>query len=157
MATDTTALGGHPEGFNATVRTDRWWSGPRAILIGLSGFVAYLTWAAFQGAHYYHEPYLSPLYSPILFTDLTAMGAAPREHAWLGTWPAWWPGFLPSSPAFFILPFPGAFRFTCYYYRKAYYRAFASICDCICCEERYGTFSSAERFAGSSGCFYGAG
>lgn len=125
MATDTTALGGHPEGFNATVRTDRWWSGPRAILIGLSGFVAYLTWAAFQGAHYYHEPYLSPLYSPILFTDLTAMGAAPREHAWLGTWPAWWPGFLPSSPAFLILPFPGLFRFTCYYYRKAYYRAFA--------------------------------
>ena len=24
-----------------------------------------------------------------------------------------------------ILPFPGLFRFTCYYYRKAYYRAFA--------------------------------
>ena len=28
------------------------------------------------------------------------------------------------SPAIFILPFPLLFRATCYYYRKAYYRAF---------------------------------
>ena len=28
------------------------------------------------------------------------------------------------SPALFILPFPLLFRATCYYYRKAYYRAF---------------------------------
>ncbi|MCA1595560.1 MAG: succinate dehydrogenase, partial [Chloroflexi bacterium] len=28
------------------------------------------------------------------------------------------------SPALWILPFPLFFRFTCYYYRKAYYRAF---------------------------------
>jgi len=28
------------------------------------------------------------------------------------------------SPAFIILPFPALFRFTCYYYRKSYYRAF---------------------------------
>ena len=29
------------------------------------------------------------------------------------------------TPAILILPFPGLFRFTCYYYRKAYYRSFA--------------------------------
>jgi hypothetical protein len=28
---------------------------------------------------------------------------------------------LPFSPALLILPFPGGFRFTCYYYRGAYY------------------------------------
>ena len=31
---------------------------------------------------------------------------------------------LPFSPALIILPFPGLFRFTCYYYRGAYYKAF---------------------------------
>jgi uncharacterized membrane protein (DUF485 family) len=31
---------------------------------------------------------------------------------------------LPFSPALLILPFPGSFRFTCYYYRGAYYKAF---------------------------------
>jgi uncharacterized membrane protein YjgN (DUF898 family) len=30
----------------------------------------------------------------------------------------------PFSPALLILPFPGLFRFTCYYYRGAYYKAF---------------------------------
>ena len=33
-------------------------------------------------------------------------------------------GFIPFSPALVILPFPGGFRFTCYYYRGAYYKAF---------------------------------
>ena len=34
------------------------------------------------------------------------------------------PGWFPFSAGFLILAFPGLFRFTCYYYRKAYYRAF---------------------------------
>ena len=38
--------------------------------------------------------------------------------------PGWWPGLVPFSPALIILPFPGLFRFTCYYYRGAYYKAF---------------------------------
>ena len=45
-------------------------------------------------------------------------------HAWFGPKPAWWPALLPFSPALLILPFPGLFRFTCYYYRGAYYKAF---------------------------------
>src|SRR5204863_2463877 len=28
------------------------------------------------------------------------------------------------TPAMLLLPFPGLLRFTCYYYRKAYYRSF---------------------------------
>jgi hypothetical protein len=37
-----------------------------------------------------------------------------------------WLGMVVRSPAFIILPFPAGFRFTCYYYRKSYYRAFAA-------------------------------
>ena len=117
-------MGGHPTGFAATVRTDRWWIGPLLTVLGLGGFAVYTTWAAFQGSHYFYGSYLSPLYSPPLFIDPSAPGAAPLAHAWFGAWPSWWPSFLPSSPALLILIFPGAFRATCYYYRKAYYRSF---------------------------------
>lgn len=126
MATRSTpALGGHPEGFAATVRNDSWWVETVLTASVLLGFVVYATWAAFQGGHYYHAPYLSPFYSPLLFVNPAAPGAAPVEHAWFGAFPPWWPPFLVASPALLILPFPGAFRFTCYYYRKAYYRAIA--------------------------------
>lgn len=117
-------VGGHATGFAATMREDRWWVSPLLVLAGLSAFVVYATWAALQGAHYWYGSYLSPFYSPVLFTDLSAAGAAPADHAWFGLWPSWWPSFLPASPAILILVFPGLFRFTCYYYRKAYYRAF---------------------------------
>ncbi|RME72211.1 MAG: succinate dehydrogenase, partial [Planctomycetota bacterium] len=114
-------VGGHPTEPVSTTRNDPWWIGPLLTFLGLSAFVVYATWRALQGANYYSEPYLSPFYSPVLFVKQGAPGA----HAWFGTWPAWWPSWLPASPALLILPFPGAFRFTCYYYRKAYYRAFA--------------------------------
>ncbi|PYS93352.1 MAG: hypothetical protein DMF50_13605 [Acidobacteria bacterium] len=121
---ETLRIGGHAGGFAATARTDRWWVGPLLTFAGLGAFVVYSTWAAFQGAYYYAAPYLSPFYSPLLFIDPSAPGAAPLEHAWIGAWPSWWPALLPASPAFLILIFPGAFRATCYYYRKAYYRSF---------------------------------
>ncbi len=123
-ARQLTVLGGHPTGPAATVRKDSWWVSPLATLAVLTIFSVYVTWAAFQGENYYANPYLSPLYSPVLYTDPSVPGAAPIAHAWLGAWPAWWPSFLPASPALLILFFPGVFRFTCYYYRKAYYRAF---------------------------------
>ena len=123
MASQAT-IGGHPEGLARTVRKDGWWVGPAITVTVLGLFGIYATWAAFQGNHYYASPYLSPFYSPVIFTDTTAAGSAPTWHAALGEWPAWWPDIVPSSPAFLILIFPGLFRFTCYYYRKAYYRAF---------------------------------
>ena len=118
-------IGGHPQGAAATTRTDNWWTGPLATFSFLLLVILYMTWAALQGEHYYAGPYLSPLYSPVLFTKLDAAGAAPMWHAWFGQWPAWWPSLLPASPALLILMFPGSFRFTCYYYRKAYYRSWA--------------------------------
>jgi hypothetical protein len=124
MATHTAPfVGGHPEGLNATMRTDRWWAAPLATAVGFIAFIVYTTWAASQGQHYYASPYLSPYYSPVLFVDPSVPGHAPMWHVWFSTWPTWWPRFLPPSPAFFILVFPAVFRLTCYYYRKAYYRS----------------------------------
>jgi len=126
------AVGGHVGGFGAGRRTDRWWVGPVLTFGGLMAFIVYATWAAFQGDHFWAEPYLSPFYSPVLFmppssVELSMDAHGLPKHVWLAdsAWPAWWPSFLPPSPAFLILIFPGVFRFTCYYYRKAYYRSFA--------------------------------
>lgn len=105
-----------PRKFGETMRRDAWWLEPLLVFCGLSAFVVYSTWAGFQARHYTFGPYLSPFYSPELFGD--------SPHAWFGPKPAWWPGFLPFSPALLILWAPGGFRFTCYYYRGAYYKAF---------------------------------
>ena len=127
MPTHLPVIGGHPTGRAGTLRKDAWWQGPAATVVVLSTFIVYATWAAFQGAHYWADPYLSPFYSPSVFIDPSAPGSAPIGgfHGWFGEFPAWWPAFLPASPAFIILIFPGLFRGTCYYYRKAYYRGFA--------------------------------
>jgi len=94
----TTSLG-------QTQRRDAWWLElfPVAILFG--GFGLYATLRAFEGKFYEWGPYLSPFYSPLI---------DPSHH--------WLPRFL--SPALLILGAPLGFRTTCYYYRKAYYRAF---------------------------------
>lgn len=96
----------------ATLRTDAWWVVPLVTALVLGGFVIYGTWVAFIDADYYAKPYLSPFYSPCL--------TAGCEHP---TWEVvgeWWS----LSPALLVLPIPLGFRLTCYYYRKAYYRAF---------------------------------
>src|ERR1043166_2407155 len=103
-------------GFGETLRRDAWWVQPLVVFLVLGSFVVYATWAALQNAHYTSGPYLSPFYSPEIFGD--------SPHSWFGPRPHWWPGLLPFSPALLILPFPGLFRFTCYYYRGAYYKAF---------------------------------
>jgi hypothetical protein len=103
-------------GFGSTSRRDAWWAAPLTVFLGLSIFVVYSTWAAFQNAHYSYGPYLSPFYAPEIWGD--------SPHAWFGPKPAWFPSFVPFSPALLILPFPGLFRFTCYYYRGAYYKSF---------------------------------
>ena len=88
-------------GFGATMRRDLWWLEILPVVLVLGGFGIYATWRAFEGAYYQWGPYLSPFYSPLIQTR-------------------WWP----FSPAILILGGPLGFRATCYYYRKAYYRAF---------------------------------
>jgi hypothetical protein len=75
------------------------------VFLGLSTFLVYATWAAFQGEHYTFGPYLSPFYSPELL--------GPSPHSWFGPKPASWPAWLPFSAALFILPIPAFFRVTC--------------------------------------------
>jgi hypothetical protein len=89
------------QGLGATLRRDAWWIQPVLTALVLGSFAIYATWAAWINRNFEWGPYLSPFYSPLINTG-------------------WWP----LSPAFLILIFPLGFRATCYYYRKAYYRAF---------------------------------
>lgn len=102
-------------GFGETTRKDLWWVGSLATFLGFSAFIVYSTWAAFQGEHFRFGPYLSPFYSPELLGSATA---------WFGPKPGWIPTWIPFTAALLILWAPGGFRFTCYYYRGAYYKAF---------------------------------
>jgi hypothetical protein len=101
--------------FGETTRRDLWWLPSVATFLGFSAFIVYSTWAAFQGEHYRFGPYLSPFYSPELLGSATA---------WFGPKPGWIPTWIPFTAALLILWAPGGFRFTCYYYRGAYYKAF---------------------------------
>jgi len=89
------------QGLGVTERRDSWWLAPVAVATGLGVLGLYLFWAAAQNAHFRSGSYLSPVYSP-------------EVH----------PSWLPLSPAFLILIPQLLFRSTCYYYRKACYRAF---------------------------------
>ncbi len=102
--------------FATTARRDMWWIQPLLILLGFSAFIVYSTWAAYQNEYYTSGPYLSPFYAPEIF------GSSP--HAWFGPKPVWWPTWLRFSPSLLVLWAPGLFRFTCYYYRGSYYKAF---------------------------------
>src|SRR5712671_6469261 len=119
-------------GFGQTMRRDAWWVQPLVVFIILTSFLVYATWAAFQNEFYAFGNYLSPFYSPLLFSD--------SPHSWIhGGRPSWIPGFLPFSPALLILPFPAGFRLTCYYYRGAYYKSFwADPPNCTVGEPRKG-------------------
>lgn len=91
--------------FGETQRRDSWWLELLPVIILFGGFGLYATLRAFEGKFYEWGPYLSPFYSPLI---------DPNHH--------WLPKFF--SPALLILGAPLGFRTTCYYYRKAYYRAF---------------------------------
>ncbi len=130
MATSDAFTLPRQQGFGATRRTDIWWLQPLGVFVGFSLFIIYSTWAAFQGTHstaYWCDQgganYLSPFYSPPLFATPGAPGHATPPSIF-GTEPSWWPSFLPFSPGFFIMWIPAGFRFTCYYYRGQYYKAF---------------------------------
>ncbi len=104
-------------------RKDNWWVEPLMFILVFGSFVVYTTWRVFE-SNYFAYPwsasfanneaihqavktssYLSPFFSPYLPVYISALGYS-------------------ISPAMYILIFPLSFRMTCYYYRKAYYRAF---------------------------------
>jgi hypothetical protein len=128
------ALPVQQEGWGATARRDAWWAGPLATFLGLLAFLIYANVIVFFVPGYFEvrqdrdnffkpnnpavAPYLAPFHSPLIYDEQSS-------HAWIhAARPGWWPGGLPFSSAMLILVFPAGFRLTCYYYRKAYYRAF---------------------------------
>jgi hypothetical protein len=124
----------------AHLRKDAWWALPVTVVIVLGSFIVYSTWAAFQNAYYFADPYLSPFYSPCL--------SAKCLHVTFGYG-------LPDismpiiglvSPAFLILWGPGLFRLTCYYYRKAYYRSFWSAPPACAVSDIRPTYTGETRF-----------
>jgi hypothetical protein len=133
--------GARPPITAAHLRRDAWWALPATVVLVLSGFIVYSTWAALQNAHYYAEPYLSPFYSPCISKSCL--------HSTFGVG-------LPQislpivgvlSPAFLILWGPGLFRLTCYYYRKAYYRSFwLSPVACAVPDAQRGGYTGETRF-----------
>jgi hypothetical protein len=100
-----------------TLRRDLWWYPTLLTDLGLAAFIIYATVRAFWGSAYwvpqYH--YLTPFYSPCVSASC-APGAS-HLGVWFGHFPPWIPLAIIS------LPFLLAFRVTCYYYRKAYYRS----------------------------------
>ena len=119
-----------------TLRDDRWWVEPALTVAVFTSFIIYATWRAFDGDNYYSTPYLSPFYSPCLSTDCV------EGSSDLGQPISW----FPLSPALLILIFPLGFRLTCYYYRKAYYRAFWLSPPACAVAEPHRSYSGETRF-----------
>jgi len=117
----------------STLRRDPWWLEILPTIALLGGFAIYATWAALQNAHYFAAPYLSPFYSPCLSENCV--------HVSLPLIGRWWT----LSPAFLILWIPGGFRATCYYYRKAYYRAFFWAPPACAVQDRPKTYTGETR------------
>jgi len=118
-----------------TLRKDPWWRQPaiNAIFLGLA--VVYLTWASLVNRDYYAAPLISPLYSPCLATTCTP-----------GAGFSWIPWLSGLTPAILIIWGPMGFRFTCYYYRKAYYRAFWQSPTACAVREPHGKYTGESRF-----------
>ncbi len=115
------AEGPHAEGLLGTHRKDNWWVSPLLVAIGFTAFIIYSTWAAYVGRNFEVLPeaansvgnhLLSPFYSPCLGQGCSGPFVIPFLEN------------IPISAAFWILWAPLGFRATCYYYRKAYYRAY---------------------------------
>lgn len=112
----------HPKGLFRTLRKDLWWLSPVATAITLGLFGAYTMFVALEGtagpeSFLYHEggrEYLSPFFSPCM---TGYCGDANVFTFTIGE-------FAAISPAWFVMWVPLGLRATCYYYRKAYYRAF---------------------------------
>lgn len=108
---------GRPRIDARTLRVDRWWVPPLLTVVGITAWLAYGLVRVFMQKWYWVDEfhYLTPFYSPC-----TSTGCVP-EAAHFGRFTPDWP-ILPFAPL--SLPFLLLFRFTCYYYRRAYYRAY---------------------------------
>ncbi len=123
-----------------TLRTDPWWRSPAITAVLLTIWVTYAVVHVFIGKYYwvpkYH--YLTPFYSPCVSGECTPGSSS------LGTWIGSLPPIIPY--AFVSLPFVLGFRLSCYYYRRAYYRAFWRAPAACAVREPHATYSGETRF-----------
>jgi hypothetical protein len=123
-----------------TLRTDNWWRAPLLTFVLLSIWVLYALVrtvsqrAYFAGAEHYLSPFTSPC--------VTA--SCPSGARDFGTWFGHFPPFIPL--ALITLPFLLGFRLTCYYYRRAYYRAFWQSPPGCAVAEPHGRYTGETRF-----------
>ena len=123
-----------------TLRRDKWWQAGALTATLLSIWVIYATVRVFMGNWYfvpqYH--YLTPFYSPCISGE-----CAPGSSS-LGQW---FPAVPPIIPyALVSLPFVLGFRLSCYYYRRAYYRAFWRAPAACAVREPHQTYTGETRF-----------
>ncbi|CAN5370282.1 hypothetical protein BH20ACT5_BH20ACT5_06710 [soil metagenome] len=123
-----------------TLRTDRWWLQPLVTFGVLAVFIAYTGVRIFMRDHYYigEFNYLTPLFSPCL-SESCVPGSS---H--LGTPLPELPVLIPLP--FLIFPILAGFRATCYYYRKAYYRAFWLSPPACAVAEPHAKYTGETRF-----------
>jgi hypothetical protein len=128
-----------------TLRKDRWWLAPLLTVLGLVAWLTYATFRVFMQRDFFIEGanfhYLTPFYSPCLVTGDIPRGCG--SAAEFGTFlPHLW--FIPYAAL--TLPFLLLFRLTCYYYRKAYYRAFWLSPPACAVPDGHKTYSGETRF-----------
>lgn len=127
-------------GGGRTLRTDKWWVPQLWTVLGLSAFLIYgLVRTAMQNFYFVEEyHYLTPFYSPCLSQSCVPEASAFGQPL---------PKFPPLIPYAIVgLPFLLLFRFTCYYYRKAYYRAFWMSPPACAVAEPHGKYTGETRF-----------
>ncbi len=108
-----------PRGFGSTMRRDAWWAQPLVTFLVLGRVRRLLPPGPRSRASTTSTARTSPRSTRrSCSARVRTAGSAP------GRTPGWWPAALPFSAALLILWAPGGFRFTCYYYRGAYYKAF---------------------------------
>jgi hypothetical protein len=123
-----------------TLRKDRWWRAPTITAVLLTIWVAYATVHVFIGRWYYvpQYHYLTPFYSPCISGECVPGSSS------LGQW---FPALPPIIPyAIVSLPFVLGFRLTCYYYRRAYYRAFWRAPEACAVREPHAKYTGETRF-----------
>ena len=127
-----------------TLRTDRWWLAPLLTFVFLVAWISYATVRVFMQKYYWGAEnveqtflhYLTPFYSPCI-----SEGCIPESSSIRFLPDAWW---LPYAAM--TLPFLLLFRLTCYYYRKAYYRAFWLSPPACAVAEPHAKYTGETRF-----------
>lgn len=107
----------------ASARGDAWWIVPFVTVVVYVAFIGYSMLRGLDATNYEAGPLLSPFYS----IHFSIVG-------------------LPFSAALYNGIFPLAFRATCYYYRKSYYRAFFWNPPACAVVGRPGNYTGETRF-----------